>query len=71
MRSAALRVVGSGLVAIRNVTLPSPWLSAGAMTSRQASLDDVDHLHSRAIETGIVLVPPSGPKDLAAESKLG
>jgi len=55
---------------MRNVTLFSPCMSAAEVISSQPAVDEADHWHSRAIETATVPVPPSGPKDRAAESKV-
>jgi len=71
MRSWALRVAGSGLDAMRKVTVLSPCPSAGEVISSQPAVDEADHWHSRAMETATEPLPPSGPKDREAESKLG
>ena len=71
MRSWALRVAGSGLDAMRKLMLLSPWPSAGDVISSQPAVDEADHWHSRAMETATEPLPPSAPKDLEVESKLG
>lgn len=71
MVTAPLRETGSGLLATRNVMVPSPCPCAPEVIATHSAPDAADHGHSLATVTAIELAPPSGPNERGEASKLG
>jgi endonuclease/exonuclease/phosphatase family metal-dependent hydrolase len=71
MASALARETGSGLRSTRNATVPSPCPCDPPVIAIQPAVADADQEHSLDTLTVSELVPPSGPNERGAVSKLG
>ena len=70
-RTAPARGVGSGLLSMRNVTLPVPCPCGDDVIATQPTADVADHVHSGDTVTDTEVAPPSGPNVRVDAARLG
>jgi hypothetical protein len=63
--SAPRRTAGAGLLAAEYCTAPSPCPDGVDVIVNQGASLDADHVHSRAVDTVMVPVPPLAATDVA------